>query len=72
MSALRCKSCGNRIVQRNKFRVEGGVTVTKSGVMAKCYSCKAEIKLPLVLEPGFEMPNEQLVIVEHFARQPKK
>lgn len=58
MSA-RCGQCRNRIVQKSQagwsVRIQGAVTFDADGVChARCFFCKADVVVPLVLEKSDE------------------
>lgn len=64
---MRCSQCGNHVVQKSggqvRLRVNGPLTIDEQGVCrGRCYWCKTELTLPLVLIGGKPLAEEHLTI----------
>jgi len=74
MSALRCPSCSNRIVQKAadgvSVRSQGRITIGGDGVCrSQCFHCKASIVLPLELNKAAVASTEERFVID-VARRP--
>jgi hypothetical protein len=66
---VRCKGCGNKVVQKSdqgvRVRTQGPLVFTSEGhCVGQCFWCKGSVELPLELTKAYTAPTERLVIVE--------
>lgn len=72
-ASKRCPHCKNRLIQKSadgvRFRIDGPLVVDDAGIChAKCFTCKAEIAIPLELHKSFAIEEERVVVL---TRAPK-